>query len=56
MKHTLNTLILNRLQNGACGDHIAIQGMSNVFNIAINVLSSENPSMIRVVPIYECLS
>ena len=42
---------LNRLRNGAWGDHImAIQGMSNVFNIAVNVLSSETPSMIRVVP------
>ena len=41
---------LNRLRNGAWGDHMAIQGMSNVFNIAVNVLSSENPTMIRVVP------
>ena len=44
------TNYLNRLRNGAWGDHLAIQGMSNAFNIAINVLSSENASMIRVVP------
>ena len=42
---------LNRLRNGAWGDHMAIQGMSNVFNIAVNVFSSENPNnMITVVP------
>ena len=29
---------------------MAIQGIANVFNVAVNVLSSENPSMIRVVP------
>ena len=29
---------------------MAIQGIANVFTIAVNVLSSENPSMICVVP------
>ena len=29
---------------------MAIQGMSNVFNIAVNVLNSETPGMICVVP------
>ena len=41
---------INRLRNGAWGDHIAIQGMSNVFNIAVNVISSENPGIICIVP------
>ena len=44
------TNYLGRLRNGAWGDHMAIQGIANVFNVAVNVLSSENPSMIRVVP------
>ena len=41
---------LDRLRSGAWGDHIALQGIANVFNVAVNVLSSENSSMIRVVP------
>lgn len=41
---------LYSLRNGAWGDHMAIQGIANVFNVAVNVLSSENPSMIRIVP------
>ena len=41
---------VSRLRNGAWGDHVAIQGISDRFNIAINVLSSEHSNMIRVIP------
>ena len=41
---------ISRLRNGAWGDHVAIQGISDRFNIAINVLSSEHSNMIRVIP------
>ena len=41
---------VRRLRRGAWGDHIAIQGISNHFNIAINVMSSEHSQMFRVVP------
>ena len=40
----------HRFRNGAWGVHLAIQGIANVFNVAINVLSSEHPSMVRNVP------
>ena len=41
---------IHRFQNGAWGDHITVQGISNEFHVAINVLSSEHSNMIRVVP------
>ena len=42
---------VHRLRRGAWGDHIAIQAISNHFNIiAINVMSSEYSRMVRVVP------
>ena len=40
---------LIRLRNGAWGDHIAIQGIADMFNITINVLSSQFPTMIPIV-------
>ena len=36
---------LNRLRNGAWGDHIAIQGIANMLKITINVLSSQSPTI-----------
>ena len=41
---------IHRLRNGAWGDHVVIQGISNEFNVAINVLSSEHSNMVRIVP------
>lgn len=41
---------IHRFRNGAWGDHISVQSISNVFHLAINVLSSEHSNMIRVVP------
>ena len=41
---------IHRFRKGAWGDHITVQGISNEIHIAINVLSSENSNMIRVVP------
>ena len=41
---------IKRFRNGAWGDHLAIQGISNVFNVAINVLSSEHSNVIHNVP------
>lgn len=46
--HWKNYLI--SLRNGALGDHIAIHGIANIFNVTINVLSSQCPTMIPVVP------
>ena len=37
---------MTRLRNAAWGDHIAIQGIADRFNVAINVLSSQSASMI----------
>lgn len=36
---------IHRLRNGAWGDHLAIQCISNELNIAINMLSSEHSNM-----------
>ena len=41
---------LKRLKNGAWGDHIAIQGICDKFNVTVNVLSSQNPTMIPILP------
>ena len=41
---------LKRLRDGAWGDHIAIQGISDMFNVTVNVLSSHNPNMIEILP------
>ena len=41
---------IHRSRNGAWGDHLAIQGIANVFNVAFNVLSSEHLSIVRNVP------
>ena len=41
---------IQRFRNGAWGDHLAIQGISNHFQLAINVLSSEHANVIRTVP------
>ena len=38
---------VHRLHHSAWGDHIAIQAISNHFNVAINVMSSQ---MVRIVP------
>ena len=41
---------IHRLRNGAWGDHVAIQGIANEFNVAVNVLTSRHSNMIRIVP------
>ena len=41
---------IHGFRNGAWGDHLAIQGISNVFNVAINILSSKHSNMIHNVP------
>ena len=41
---------LRRLRDGAWGDHVVIQGICNMFNITINVLSTQNSTMIPIVP------
>ena len=41
---------LERLSNGAWGDHIAIQDICEMLNITINVLSTQNPTMTPLVP------
>ena len=41
---------LKRLRNGAWGDHIAIQGIADMLNISINVLSSLSATVIPIVP------
>ena len=41
---------LERLSNGAWGDHIAIQGICEMLNITIHVLSTQNPTMTPIVP------
>ena len=43
---------IRRFRNGAWGDHITVQGISNEFHVAVNVLSSEHSNVIRVVPRY----
>ena len=37
---------VQRLKDGAWGDHIAIQGICDMFNVTINVLSSQNLMLI----------
>ena len=32
------------------GDHIAIQSICDMFNVTVNVLSSQNPTMISILP------
>ena len=41
---------LKRLRDGAWGDHIAIQGICDMYNVTVNVLSSQNPNMIQILP------
>ena len=41
---------IHRFRNGAWGDHLAMQGISNEFNVAINVLSSEHSNVTLTVP------
>ena len=41
---------LERLGNGAWGDNIAIQGVCEMLNITINILSTYNPNMISITP------
>ena len=40
---------IQRFRNGAWGNHVAIQGISNEFNIAINIISSEHSNMVHIV-------
>ena len=41
---------VQRLKDGAWGDHIAIQGICDMFNVTVNVLSSQNPTMTPILP------
>lgn len=41
---------VQRLRDDAWGDHIAIQGICDMFNVTVNVLSSQNPNMIPILP------
>ena len=41
---------LERLRCGAWGDNIAIQGICEMLNITINILSTHNPNMLSVAP------
>ena len=42
---------LHRLSEGAWGDNIAIQGVCNMLNITVHVLSSQNPSSVSITPV-----
>ena len=41
---------VQRLRDGAWGDHIAIQGICDMFNVTVNVLSSQTSTMIPILP------
>ena len=41
---------VQRLRDGAWGDHIAIQGICDMFNFTVHILSSANPTMIPILP------
>ena len=41
---------VQRLKDGAWGDHIAIQGICDMFNVTVNVLSSQNLTMTPILP------
>ena len=41
---------VQRLRDGAWGDHIAIQGTCDMLNVTVNVLNSQNLSMIPILP------
>ena len=41
---------VQRLRDGAWGDHVAIQGICDMFNTTVHVLSSQNPNMIHILP------
>ena len=41
---------LKRLQNGAWGDHVALQGMCEMLNISAHILSTQNLVMVDIVP------
>ena len=41
---------VQRLRNGAWGDHIALQGIADMLNITVHVLSSQTQAMTHVVP------
>ena len=40
----------HRLKNGDWGYHTAIQGICDMCNVTINVLSSQNPTMTPILP------
>ena len=41
---------VQRLKDGAWGDHIAIQGICDMFNVTVSVLSSQNLTMTPILP------
>ena len=45
----MGTIYIHRFRNGAWGDHLAIQGILNEFQVVINVLCSEHAN-VRIFP------
>ena len=43
---------LHRLQEGAWGDHLAVQASATMLNVSINIISTLNPNMQPVEPAY----
>ncbi len=41
---------LDEIQNGAWGDNIAVQGLSEMLNISISVIHSDNPNIVEISP------
>ena len=54
LKVTLSQLrwqkYLQRLSEGAWGDNITVQGICEMLNITINILSTLNPHMVVITP------
>ena len=38
------------LRNGAWGDHIAVRAISDMLNITINIISTQNPNIVQIAP------
>ena len=38
------------LRNGGWGDNIAVRGISDMLNITINIISTQNPNIVQIAP------